>query len=125
VPGSLPCVGDARRLQQVVVNLLANAHRHTPEGTHIIVRGEATATEAHLSVRDNGPGIPAGEQEVIFRRFYRVPSPIVSAVGGSGLGLAIARGMVELHGGRMWAESETGQGATFLVVLPCPVKGDP
>ncbi|MGI8854746.1 MAG: sensor histidine kinase [Thermomicrobiales bacterium] len=124
LPDTLPCLGDARRLQQVLVNLLANAHRYAPEDARIMLHGAATGAEVHLSVHDTGPGIPAGEHEAIFQRFYRVASPMVSAVGGSGLGLAIARGIVELHDGRMWAESEAGQGATFHVVLPCPVRGE-
>jgi signal transduction histidine kinase len=120
---TLPCAGDARRLQQVVVNLLANAHRYTPEGTRIMVHAEVAPGEVRLSVRDTGPGIPASEREAVFRRFYRSSSPGISSEGGSGLGLAIARGIVELHGGRMWVESELGQGSTFHVVLPCDAQG--
>ena len=123
LPESLPCVGDSRRLQQVVVNVLANAHRYTPGGTHIVIRGTTTATEVHLTVRDNGPGIPPGELEAIFRRFYRGAPPGVSAFVSSGLGLAIARGIVELHEGRMWAESDPRGGAVFHILLPCPTKG--
>ena len=114
LPEPLPSEGDRRRLEQVVVNLLANAHRHTPAGARIAVSGRATAGELLLSVSDNGPGIPAREHEAIFRRFYRP----ATAAGGSGLGLAIARGLVELHGGWIWVESEPGNGATFHVALP-------
>ncbi len=124
VPDPLPCNGDSRRLQQVIVNVLSNAYRYTPEGTHIVIGGTATATEIHLTVRDNGPGIPPDELEAIFRRFYRGGSPSVLAAGGSGLGMAIARGIVGLHGGRMWAESELGKGAVFHIVLPCAREGE-
>lgn len=120
----LPCNGDSRRLQQVIVNVLSNAYRYMPEGTHIVIGGTATATAIHLTVRDNRPGIPPDELEAIFRRFYRGGSPSVMAAGGSGLGMAIARGIVGLHGGRMWAESAMGQGATFHIVLPCATLGD-
>lgn len=124
LPAPLPCDGDSRRLLQVLVNVLSNAHRHTPEGSHIVVAGDRTPTEIHLTVRDNGPGFPPGEREAIFRRFYRGGSPSALASGGSGLGMAIARGIVELHGGRMWAESPPGGGATFHVVLPCATEGE-
>lgn len=123
LPESLPCEGDSRRLQQVMVNVLANAHRYTPEGTHIVISAAVSVSEVHLMVRDNGPGIPAGEPEAIFRRFYRGAPPGVTGFGGSGLGLAIARGIVELHEGRMWAESDPGGGAVFHILLPCPAKG--
>ncbi len=110
----LPIVGDPRRLEQVVVNLLANAHHHTPEGSHIAFSGRLSNEEALLSVRDNGPGIPREELETIFKRFHRV----VGTGQGSGLGLAIAKGIVELHRGRIWAESGPGEGASFHVALP-------
>ncbi len=114
LPEPLPSKGDPRRLEQVLVNLLANAHQHTPAGTRIAVSGRVTDDEALLSVRDGGPGIPTEELEDVFRHFYRLPS----AERGSGLGLAIAKGVVELHGGRIWAESRSGEGTTFHVALP-------
>ncbi len=121
LPEPLPGEGDPRRLEQALVNLLANAHHHTASGTRIAVSGRAAAGEALLSVSDDGPGIPAGELESVFRRFYRLPS----AERGSGLGLAIAKGVVELHGGRIWAESRPGRGTTFRVALPLRVgEGD-
>jgi signal transduction histidine kinase len=108
-------MGDQRRLVQVVVNLLDNAHRHTPPGTRITIRGWNGGHEAWLSVRDTGSGIPHGEHEAIFQRFHRLDV----AAGGSGLGLAIARGLVERHGGRLSIESAPGEGAAFHIVLPC------
>ncbi len=119
LPEPLPGEGDPRRLEQVVVNVLANAHLHTPEGTLISISGRVLGGEASLSVGDNGPGIPQGELEAVFRRFHHLGS----ARGGSGLGLAIARGVVELHGGRIWAESRPGAGATFHIFLPSTKNG--
>lgn len=117
----LPVRGDDRRLEQVLVNLLANAYDHTPTGTRITISGEtgpggadgAGGAEVHLRVRDDGPGIPPAALEDVFERFYRAGTS-----GGSGLGLAIARALVELHGGRIWAENAPGSGAVFHVVLP-------
>lgn len=106
--------GDARRLAQAVTNILHNAHRHTPFGAHVIVRARELTDKVHLSVSDNGPGIAAADVEAVFRRFHRL-----TAHGpGSGLGLAIARELVERHGGRIWVESQPGQGSAFHVVLP-------
>jgi signal transduction histidine kinase len=114
LPEPLPTEGDPRRLEQMVVNLLSNAHRHTPSGTRVAIHGSVEGDEVLLSVSDDGPGIPAGEQETIFRRFYRLRPE----GGGSGLGLGIVRAIVELHGGRIRAESRPGKGATFRVALP-------
>ena len=114
LPVALPTVGDARRLEQVLVNLLDNAHRHTPHGTRIMLSARATADEICLSVRDNGPGIAREELETIFQRFHRASTE----TDGSGLGLAIAKALIERHSGRIWAESEAGHGACFHVRLP-------
>lgn len=114
LPEPLPAVGDQRRLEQAVVNLLSNAYHHTPSGTHITIVGRATARELVLSLHDNGPGIPVEELEAIFERFYRLPP----AAAGSGLGLAIAKAIIELHGGRIWAESRREDGTTFHISLP-------
>ncbi len=120
MPEPLPTLGDPRRLEQAVVNLLSNAHRHTPSGTCVAIHGRVEGDEVLLCLSDNGPGIPAGEQEAIFRRFYRLRPER----GGSGLGLAIARAIVELHGGSIRAESRPGKGATFRVALPRRRDGD-
>jgi signal transduction histidine kinase len=116
----LPVEGDHRRLEQAVVNLLANAHRHTPPGARIRVSGRLDDAEVLLCVSDNGPGIPAQELGLVFQRFHRAGA----GVEGSGLGLAIAKGIVELHGGRIWAESEPGGGAAFYVALPRGENGE-
>jgi signal transduction histidine kinase len=110
----LPGVVDPRRFEQVIVNLLSNAHRHTPEGTRIAVIGCANTDEVLLTVRDTGPGIPPDELEEVFLRFHR----LTTMNGSSGLGLAIAKSMVELHQGRIWADSIEGHGAAFTVALP-------
>ncbi len=110
----LPVDGDARRLEQVFVNLLGNAHEHTPAGTRIAVSGWDTGAEVRLTVRDDGPGIPEGQLEGIFERFRRLDKE----GGGSGLGLAVTKAIVELHGGRVWAESPPGAGAAFHIALP-------
>ncbi len=114
LPEPLPYHGDARRLEQVLVSLLDNAHRHTPPGTRIQLSGRAPEGEIRLVVSDDGPGIPADEREAVFERFHRV----ASAEGGSGLGLAIARAIVEMHGGCIRLESRPGAGAAFHVALP-------
>jgi signal transduction histidine kinase len=119
LPEPLPGEGDPRRLEQVVVNVLANAHQHTPEDARIGISGRVSGNGVLLSVSDDGPGIPQGELETVFHRFHRLGP----ARGGSGLGLAIAKGIVELHGGRIWAENRPGTGATFHVVLPRAEEG--
>ncbi len=107
-------MGRGPPLLRRLTNLLANAHTHTPPGTRITVSGRRTARDVHLIVRDTGPGIPQGEVEAIFARFHRLDQ----AAGGTGLGLSIVQAIVALHGGRVWAESQGGPGATFHVTLP-------
>ena len=114
LPQPLPLSGDPGRLEQMVVNLLSNAHRHTPPGSHIVIVGRGVDDEVRLTVSDDGPGIPAAELEGIFQRFHH----LTSADSSSGLGLAIARAIVELHGGRVWAESGIVAGVAFCVALP-------
>ena len=116
----LPVRGDPARLEQVVLNVLANAHRHTPDGTRIMVSGQRAPDRVLLSVHDDGPGIPEAQLGKIFDRFYHL-----GGAGGSGLGLAVARGIVELHGGTIWAESRPGEGATFRIDLPLAGEGAP
>jgi signal transduction histidine kinase len=109
-------VGDQRRLEQALVNLVANAHYHTPPGTRITIGGGRTADGVVLQVADDGPGIPEDAREQLFDRFYRADATTT----GSGLGLSIAKAIVERHGGRLWVESTPGQGTTFSVLMPSP-----
>ena len=109
---------DATRLRQIVHNIVANAVRHTPAGERVRVRVAHAGGDATIAVIDRGPGIAAGDLDRIFERFYRVDEARGRARGGAGLGLAIVRRLVELHGGRVWAESVEGEGATFTVTLP-------
>jgi two-component system CheB/CheR fusion protein len=114
LPTPLPVSGDARRLGQVVINLLANANRHTPAGTRLQVTGGVIDDEAQLVVRDFGPGISPARLENIFDRFAQFGS----SLEGSGLGLGIVRAIVELHGGRVWVEQPQDGGTAFHVALP-------
>jgi signal transduction histidine kinase len=114
VNGPLLVAGDRRHLEQAMLNLVTNAHHHTPPGTHITIGGRNTAEGVELQIADDGPGIPAEARDHIFERFYRAET----ATSGSGLGLAIAKAVVERHGGRVWVDSEPGRGAVFFVMLP-------
>ncbi len=113
-PSLSPAWADRRRVEQILNNLLSNAHRYTPKGSRIVLRVEETGPEIRLSVQDNGPGLTPGEHDLVFERFYRSQH----GKGGTGLGLAIARSLVELHGGRIWVENRVGPGATFCFTLP-------
>ena len=109
---------DVDRLGRVLRNLLGNAQKYGRDGGTISLTLEHDAANVCVSVTDDGPGIPREVQERIFERFYRVRGAASSGPAGTGLGLAIARGLTELHGGRLWVESTPGQGSTFHVTLP-------
>ena len=106
---------DAERLGRVVRNLLANAQKYGRERGRIVVSLYDRPDDVCISVTDDGPGIATEDQERIFDRFYRAAG---ASASGSGLGLAIARGLVELHGGRLWVDSAPGAGSTFFVSIP-------
>ena len=110
----LPVDGDQRRLEQVVVNLLGNAHEHTPAGTTIRITGQTTLEHTTLIVADNGPGIEVAAHEHLFKPFWQLDR----STGGSGLGLAIVKGVVDLHGGEIRLASEPGAGTTVRVSFP-------
>jgi len=111
---------DRRRIQQVLLNLLANANKYSPPGRKITLGATPKDGQVRVFVRDEGPGIPADEQVHKFEKFYQVtPSPgSEPKPDGSGLGLAIARSIVELHGGEIGVRSGTGRGSTFFFTLP-------
>jgi signal transduction histidine kinase len=109
---------DPPKVRLVLINLLSNAIKFTPEGGTITVRVSRTPHEAQVSVADTGVGIPPHALSRIFDQFYQAEPVSTRRHEGLGLGLSIAKGLVELHGGRIWAESEPGQGATFTFTLP-------
>jgi histidine kinase len=123
VPSDLPPVeADRERIHQVLFNLLDNAFRFTPAGGAVTVRAVRENGSCEVSVEDTGPGIPSEHLPLLFERFYRVDPSRSRDDGGTGIGLAIARSVVEAHGGRIWAESDQGQGSRFRFVLPLGPK---
>lgn len=119
IPSSLPLVlADRDRLAQVMGNLLGNALRYVPDGSHIAVQAAEQGREVVVTVADDGPGVPPKDLPHLFERFWRGDPARRQATGGSGLGLAIARSLVEAHGGRIWAESVEGEGSRFAFALP-------
>jgi len=122
VPENLPpCRADRDRLAQVLINLLGNAVKFTPDGGRIGIRARASNGHMEIAVFDNGPGIPADELGRIFERFYRVERSRDRREGGTGLGLAIAKHLVQAMDGTIEADSAPGSGATFRVILPLAV----
>jgi signal transduction histidine kinase len=122
-----PVEADPERVHQVLFNLLDNAFRFTPDGGTVWVRAVQQDGSCEVSVEDTGPGIPQEHLPLVFERFYRVDQSRSRDDGGTGIGLAIARSVVEAHGGKIWAESAEGKGATFRFVLPLsrpPVPAD-
>lgn len=114
LPASLPPVKSHRQyLEQILLNLLTNASKFTPEGGKITVSASQNDKSLVIEVADNGMGIPADKQELIFQPYYQV-----NGGRGSGLGLAITKLLVELHGGKIWLESGSGQGSHFFFSLP-------
>jgi signal transduction histidine kinase len=109
--------GDERKVKQVLLNLLPNALKFTPEGGRVEVRAALRDGQAEVSVADTGVGIAPEDQEAVFEEFRQVGTAD-KKVEGTGLGLALSRKFVELHGGRIWVESERGRGATFTFTLP-------
>ena len=110
---------DAPKLSRAFYNAFNNAVTFTPDGGKVVVNVSHDAAHAHVSIKDSGPGIPIEQLETIFDRFYQVEGHMTRSFGGMGLGLPIARAMVEMHGGKMWAESAgPGTGTTVLFTLP-------
>jgi signal transduction histidine kinase len=119
VAGDLPLVNmDQQRIGQVLSNLLDNALRYSPHGGMVTIRAERTADAVRVDVVDQGPGMDPKEVSLVFERFYRGDKARSRTTGGVGLGLAVVKQLVEAHGGRVWAESTKGQGATLSFTLP-------
>jgi two-component system sensor histidine kinase KdpD len=120
-PDLPPVPIDDLLIEQVLINLLENAAKYAPAGTPIDIDAHLDVDKLVVSVADRGPGIPSELAERIFEKFYRLPRE--GAGGGAGLGLAICRGIVEAHGGRIWADSREGGGTVFRFALP--IEGPP
>ena len=122
VPAELPPGrGDGRRLTQVLINLVGNAIKFTDAG-EVAIKTEANNGSFYVTVRDTGPGISAADQAKLFQEFQQADNAIARKKGGTGLGLAISKRIIEMHGGRIWVESQPGHGSTFVFTLPVTVE---
>jgi PAS domain S-box-containing protein len=113
--GAAEVFADRERIAQVLANLVGNAHKFTPEGGRILLRGEVTGGEVLIEVTDTGPGLSAQDLPHIFDRFWQARRV---RRGGVGLGLPITKGIVDAHHGRIWAQSKAGVGTSFFFTLP-------
>ncbi len=109
---------DRGKIATALSNLVKNAIMFTDENGHVFVTGELVPGYVKVSVIDDGIGIPAKDLPYIFDRFFQVESHLTRRHGGMGLGLSVAKAMVEIHGGRIWAESMEGKGSNFTFLLP-------
>ena len=100
---------------------MGNAIKFTDAG-EVVIKADASNGAFNLSVRDTGPGISAADQAKLFQEFQQADNPMTSKKEGTGLGLAISKRIVEMHGGRIWVESQLGKGSTFFVTLPVQVQ---
>jgi GAF domain-containing protein len=116
-----PGRGDGRRLTQVLINLVGNAIKFTDTG-EVVIKAEANNGSFQVSVRDTGPGISTADQAKLFQEFQQADNAITKKKGGTGLGLAISKRIIEMHGGKIWVESQVGQGSTFAFTLPVIVE---
>jgi two-component system, OmpR family, sensor histidine kinase ResE len=117
-PDVAPVSADPEHLRQILVNLVDNAVKYSPDGGHVLVRIEERGGSVRFAVRDEGLGIPPNEQARIFDKFYRLDPDLTRGVGGTGLGLYICRELVRRMAGRISVESKPGEGSTFVVDLP-------
>ena len=118
VPRELDVLADRTRFKQILYNLLSNAVKFTPEGGSVRVESQPEESLVRFEVSDNGMGIPPAEHHAIFDEFHQVAAGARAVKEGTGLGLAITRRLVELHGGRIWVESQPGEGSRFFFTLP-------
>jgi signal transduction histidine kinase len=116
-----PGHGDGRRLTQVLINLVGNGIKFTDAG-EVAIKAEANDGSFYVAVRDTGPAISAADQAKLFQEFQQADNAITRKKGGTGLGLAISKRIIEMHGGRIWVESQPGQGSTFTFTLPVIVE---
>ena len=114
---------DQKKFKQIMYNLLSNAVKFMPEGGKIIVKSELTDNFIRISVSDTGIGIKPEDQERVFAEFQQIDSKTSRAYEGTGLGLPLTRRFVEMHGGKLWVESEFGKGSTFTFTIPLKPKG--
>jgi signal transduction histidine kinase len=118
-PPDFPVVeGDPGRLEQVFNNLVSNAIKYSPDGGTIEISGRALPTDVIVTVSDQGVGIPFEEQSRVFERFFRGARERHQRTPGAGLGLYLAKAIVQAHAGRLWVESNPGEGAAFSVAIP-------
>ena len=117
-PDTGTLVADERKIRQVLLNLLSNAVKFTPDGGRVGVSCRRTGGEIEVSVRDTGIGIAPADLPKVFEEFQQVGGPSERAHEGTGLGLTLAKGFIELHGGRIWVDSEVGHGSTFTFRIP-------
>jgi signal transduction histidine kinase len=123
VPADLPLGhGDERRLTQVLLNLVGNAIKFSDFG-EVVIKAVADGGSFNVSVRDTGPGISVADQAKLFQEFQQADNSITRKKGGTGLGLAISKRIIEMHGGKVWIESQVGQGSTFAFTLP--IRSEP
>ena len=117
IASSLYIEADEERFEQILNNLLSNAIKFTQEGGRIKITAKSNYSDLIIEVRDNGPGISKDEQRKLFVPYYRIPADR-RRYNGLGLGLSITKQLVELHGGKLWVESEPGKGSTFIFSIP-------
>src|SRR5205807_5862854 len=118
-PAAPPLYADERALKQILINLVSNAVKFTPDGGRISVAGAcARSGDFQIMVEDNGPGIPRERLDGVFKPFSQIDNRYDRQGSGTGLGLALVRGLAELHGGRAWIESDSGKGCRAYVILP-------
>ena len=115
-------VGDERKIKQILLNLLSNAVKFTPAGGRITINARPINAVVEISVTDTGIGMAEQDQPKVFEEFRQVGSDYAHKVEGTGLGLTLAKKFVELHGGRIWVESELGKGYTFVFTLPTTLQ---